>query len=85
VRHQFDKFEPRPVTEEKAPNINIITRGGTRTGVDVDNSTQRKIHKVVPEDVKYDPLVQKQFFKDVVEIFRWISNPAIPDACRLKP
>jgi hypothetical protein len=40
--------EPQPVIEEKAPNINIITRGGTRIGVDVDNSTQSKIHKVIP-------------------------------------
>jgi hypothetical protein len=33
-------YDSRPVTEEKEPNINIITRGGTRTGVDVENSTQ---------------------------------------------
>jgi hypothetical protein len=62
-------LEPRPIIEEKTPNINIITRGGTRTCVDVDNSTQSNIHKVVPEDVRYDPLTQKQFLKDDVEIF----------------
>jgi hypothetical protein len=51
--------EPRLVIEEKEPNINIITRGGTRIGVDVDNSTQTKISKELLEDVTYDPLVQK--------------------------
>lgn len=55
--------EPRPVTEEKVPNINIITRGGTRTGVDVDNSTQSKIRKVVLKVVRYGPLVQNQFLR----------------------
>jgi hypothetical protein len=52
-------YEPQPITEEKEPNINTITRGGTKTGVDVDKSTQRNICKLVPEDVKYDPLVKK--------------------------
>jgi hypothetical protein len=72
VRHQGTNLinsKPQPVTEEKVPNINIITRGGTRTSVDVDNLNQSKIQKVVPEDIGYDPLVQKYFFKDVVEIF----------------
>jgi hypothetical protein len=62
--------KPQLGTEENVPNINIITRGGTRTGVDVVNSTQRNICKVVLEDVAYDPLVKKYFFKDVVEMFR---------------
>jgi hypothetical protein len=62
-------FEPRPVTEEKVPNINIITRGGTRTGADLDNPNQSKIQKVVLVDAKYDPLRKKEFFQNVVEMF----------------
>jgi len=49
-------YEPRPITEEQEPNINIITRGKTRTGVDVDNPNQSKIQKEVSVDTKYDPI-----------------------------
>jgi len=62
-------FEPQPITKEKEPNINIINRGGTRTGVDVDNPTQSKIHKVVSVDAKYDPIRQSEFFQNAVEMF----------------
>jgi hypothetical protein len=51
--------ETQPVTKEKEPNIDIITRGGKRSGVDVDNTTQINIHKMISEDVTYDPLVKK--------------------------
>jgi hypothetical protein len=61
--------EPRPVIEENTPNINIITIGGIRTGVDVYKLTQSKIHKMIPEDVRYDSLVHKQYIKDIVDIF----------------
>ena len=36
-------FEPRPIVEGKEPNINIITRGGTGTGVDVYIPNQSKV------------------------------------------
>jgi hypothetical protein len=42
--------------KNKETNINIITRGGTRTGVDVENPNQSKIQKEVPVDTKYDPI-----------------------------
>jgi hypothetical protein len=47
-------YESMPITEGKDPNINIITRGGTRTSVDVDNPNQSKIQKAVSMDDKYD-------------------------------
>jgi len=70
-------FEPQPINQEKEPNINIITRGGTRNGVDVDNPTQSKIQKVVLVDAKYDPIRHNEFFQNAVEIFRHMSKPAI--------
>jgi hypothetical protein len=70
-------FEPQPITEEKEPKINIITRGGTRIGVDIDNPNQSKIQKVVPVDVKYDPLRKNKFFHNNVEMFRQMSKPSI--------
>jgi hypothetical protein len=39
------------------------------TSVNVDKLTQSKIHKVVPQDVKYDPIAQKKLFKDVAKMF----------------
>ena len=43
----FINYEPRPITEEKEPNINIINRGGISAGVDVDNPCrcQVQFHK----------------------------------------
>jgi hypothetical protein len=70
-------LELQPSVEEKAPIINIITRGGTRVGVDVDNSTQRNICKPVPKDFTYEPLLEKKFFNDIVEIFQWVFDPTI--------
>jgi hypothetical protein len=46
------------------------------TSVDIENSTQSKLCKAVPEFVRYDPFAQKLFFKDVVEIFQQIPNLA---------
>ena len=48
------------------------------TSVNVDNLTQSKIHKVVPQDVKYDPIAQKKLFNNVAEMFRWIFIPTTP-------
>jgi len=57
-------YEPQPITEEKDPNINMITRRGTRTGDDLDNPNQIKIQKVVSVDVKYDPRKKNEFFQN---------------------
>jgi hypothetical protein len=51
---------PQHVIEEKAPNINIITKGGTKTSVDLENANESKIYKVVSMDSKYDPLRKKR-------------------------
>jgi hypothetical protein len=72
-------YEPRFVAEGKEPNINIVTRGGTKTGVDIESPHQIKIQKVVPENTKYDPVRKKGFFKDAVEMFRQLSSSAMPE------
>jgi hypothetical protein len=60
-------YEPRVVAEGRGPNINIITRGGENTNIDEEIPHQIKIQKVVPENTKYDPIRQKEFFKNAVE------------------
>jgi hypothetical protein len=47
-------YEPRVVAKGRGPNINIITRGGEKTGIDAKIPHQIKIQKVVPENTKYD-------------------------------
>jgi hypothetical protein len=55
------------------PNINIITRGGVNTRADVGD--QSKIQKAIPKDVRYDPVKQKLFLKNSIEIFKRIPIP----------
>jgi hypothetical protein len=59
------------------PKINIVTHGGAKTGVDADS--QPKIQKVVPKDDRYDPVKQKLFLKNEIEIFKRIPTPQIID------
>jgi hypothetical protein len=63
--------------EGQLPKINIITHGGAKTGADADN--QPKIQKVVPKDDRYDPVKQKLFLKNAIEIFKSIPTPEIID------
>jgi hypothetical protein len=63
--------------KENLPKINIITCGGTK--IRVDANSQSKIQKASPKDDKYDPLKQKLFFKDAIEIFKSIPTPKIVD------
>jgi hypothetical protein len=49
------------------PNINIINRGGVKTGADVDNMP--KIQKEACKEYRYEPLKQKIFFKNSIEVF----------------
>jgi hypothetical protein len=55
------------------PNINIITHGGGKTGADADN--QPNIYKIVPKDDRYDPVKQKLFLKNEIEIFKSLPTP----------
>jgi hypothetical protein len=64
--------------ERDGPNINIITKGGTKTGVDAESPHEIKICKVVPEDTKYEPTRKKELFKCEIEMFRDISSPSRP-------
>jgi hypothetical protein len=61
--------------EGKLPNINIITHGEEKTGV--DTNSQLKIQKVIPKDDRYDHVKQKLFFKNAVEIFKSIPIPEV--------
>jgi hypothetical protein len=72
--------------EGRLPKVDIITHGGEKTREDEDN--QPKIHKASPKDDMYDPLKQKIFFKDAVEIFRGEFSPEIrenPPKVTLQP
>jgi hypothetical protein len=78
VRQRGDNFigiELRREFKGKIPKINIITHGGAKTGADADNHP--KIQKASPKDDMYDPLKQKLFFKDAIEIFTGVSTPKI--------
>jgi hypothetical protein len=55
--------------------ISSINHRGEKYGEYANN--RPKIQKASPKDNSYDPLKQKLFFKDVVEIFRDESNPYI--------
>jgi hypothetical protein len=57
----------------KFPNLNIVTQGGAKTGVDVDNLPQ--IQKETPKEDRHDPIKQKLFFKNSIEVFQNIPGP----------
>jgi hypothetical protein len=54
--------EPRPIVEERQSNIHVITRGGTKTGVDVEHINRAQIQKVVPKP-PYDLYNKRNFFR----------------------
>jgi hypothetical protein len=60
-------YEHRREVKGKIPKVDIITHGGGKTGKDADS--QPKIQKASVKDDMYDPLKQKLFFKDALEIF----------------
>jgi hypothetical protein len=60
--------EIKRFSKGQLPNINIITRGGEKTGADADNLPQ--IQKAVPKEDRYDPLKHNLFFKNSIEIFQ---------------
>jgi hypothetical protein len=43
----------------------------------VDIHSQPKIQKVIPKDGRYDPMKQKLFFKNAIEIFKSIPIPYV--------
>ena len=55
------------------PNLNIITWGGEKIGADADTLPQ--IQKATPKYSRYDPLKQKLFFKDAIEVFHNTPSP----------
>jgi hypothetical protein len=55
--------------KKKSPILTLLLEEEQGLGVDVDNPNQSKIQKVIPEDAKYDPIRQKEFFKNAVEMF----------------
>jgi hypothetical protein len=59
--------------EGQLPNINIISHEGEKTGADANK--QPKIKKAIPKDDMFDPLKQKLFFKNEIEIFKSIPTP----------
>jgi hypothetical protein len=48
--------------EERRSNIHVITRGGAKTGADVEHLNQAQIQKVVPKP-HFDLVQQKEFFR----------------------
>ena len=48
------------ISKGQFPNLNIVTLGGSKTGVDADTLPQ--IQKATPKGDMYDPLKQKKFF-----------------------
>jgi hypothetical protein len=65
--------EIKRISKGQFPNLNIVTRGGAKTGADVDTLPQ--IQKETPKGDRYDPLKQKLFFKDAIEVFQNIPSP----------
>jgi hypothetical protein len=49
-------YKPKAMAKRGGANINIINRGGEKTGADAESPHQTKIQKVVPENTKYDPI-----------------------------
>jgi hypothetical protein len=58
--------EIKTVIRGQLPTLNIVTQGGEKTGVDVDNIPQ--IQKATPKEDIYDPLKQKLLFKNEIEV-----------------
>jgi hypothetical protein len=69
--------EIKRVIKGKLPNLNIVTRGGEKTGADADNFPQ--IQKEVPKEDMYDPLKHKLFFKNSIEVFQNIPGPEMQE------
>jgi hypothetical protein len=65
--------EIKRVIKGEFPNLNIVTRGGEKTGADADTLPQ--IHKASYKEDMYDPLKQKLFFKYAIEVFQNIPSP----------
>jgi hypothetical protein len=59
--------------EGQLTNINIIIHGGAKIGADADS--QPEIQKIIPKDDRYDPVKQKLFFKNSIEIFKSVPIP----------
>jgi hypothetical protein len=59
------------------PNLNIVTRGGAKTGAHADNLPQ--IQKETLKECRYDALKQKLFFKNAIEVFQNIPIPEIQE------
>jgi hypothetical protein len=76
-RSNIISSKPRPVDEERRSNINIVTRGGAKTNANMDIPHQIKIQKVLPETTKYDLVQHKEFFKNAVEMFKWMPSHPI--------
>jgi hypothetical protein len=66
-------LEIKRISKGQFPNLNIVTRGGAKKRVDVDTLPQ--IQKETPKGDRYDPLKQKLFFKDAIEVFQNIPSP----------
>jgi hypothetical protein len=75
--------EPRLVVGGKESNINVITRGGINTGVDAAIPQPHQIQKIVPIP-RYDLESQKEFFKNVVELFRQMSDSTTQERVNLE-
>jgi hypothetical protein len=63
-------FEPRYMVEGSSSIIDIITRGGVKTGVDAESQHPIKIQKAMLINSKYDPVQQKEFFRIALDMFR---------------
>jgi hypothetical protein len=50
-------LEIKRVIKGQLANLNIVTRGGAKIGVDAENLPQ--IQKAAPKEDRYDPLKQK--------------------------
>jgi hypothetical protein len=69
--------EIKRISKGQFPKLNIIIRGGEKTGDDVDNLPQ--IQKATPKGDGYDPLKKKLFFKDSIEVFQNIPSPKMQE------
>jgi hypothetical protein len=60
------------MAEGRRYDINIITKGGAKTGYDVEIRHPINIQKDMSSNAKYDPSQQKEFFKSLVNMFKII-------------
>lgn len=67
--------DPEPVAQ---PNINIVTGGGKRFEADVGTSEQPTIIRKASLKKYYDPNEQKEYYIDVVELFRQLISSKCP-------